>query len=90
MPKSDLPDRPSLEYLRKLAKDTDRIDDLYSELKRRQLLRSRRLLEGEPDESPEISFTSDLYTAFYGQREFGIRDPNGVELMFAQATNEVR
>ncbi|NUQ12874.1 MAG: VOC family protein [Gemmatimonadaceae bacterium] len=70
--------------------DTDRIDDLYSELKRRQLLRSRRLLEGEPDESPEISFTSDLYTAFYGQREFGIRDPNGVELMFAQATNEVR
>ena len=36
MPKSGLPDRPSLEYLRKLAKDTDRIDDLYSELKRRE------------------------------------------------------
>jgi hypothetical protein len=24
------------------------------------------------------------YTAFYGQREFGVRDPNGVEVMFAQ------
>jgi len=35
--------------------------------------------------APEVRFTLDLHTAFYGQREFGIVDPNGVHLMFAQA-----
>lgn len=62
---------------------TDRIDDLYAEFRRRQLERSRRLLAGEEGQLPGIDFTADLHTAFYGQREFGIRDPNGVELMFA-------
>jgi uncharacterized glyoxalase superfamily protein PhnB len=31
-----------------------------------------------------VQFTGDLYTAFYGQREFSIRDPNGVVLNFYQ------
>jgi hypothetical protein len=31
-----------------------------------------------------MRFTADLHTAFYGVREFGMRDPNGIELMFAQ------
>jgi ankyrin repeat protein len=63
---------------------TDRLDDLYSLLKRRQLEWARAALAGEAAEVPEVRFTLDLYTAFYGQREFGIRDPNGVELCFYQ------
>lgn len=64
--------------------ETDRIDDWYATLKRLQLARARAVLEGRPMEGPELRFTGDLYTAFYGQREFGLRDPNGVEVMFAQ------
>jgi ankyrin repeat protein len=63
---------------------TDRLDDLYALLKQRQLERGRVLLAGEATDAPEIRFKLDLHTAFYGQREFGILDPNGVELMFAQ------
>jgi catechol 2,3-dioxygenase-like lactoylglutathione lyase family enzyme len=61
---------------------TDRIDELYSLLKRRQLERARAVLAAESTAEPEVRFTGDLYTAFYGQREFSIRDPNGVELCF--------
>jgi ankyrin repeat protein/uncharacterized glyoxalase superfamily protein PhnB len=63
---------------------TERIDELYASVKHIQLERGRRLLEGRSIETSEIQFTADLYTAFYGQREFGIRDPNGIELMFFQ------
>lgn len=63
---------------------TDRLDDLYSLLKRQQLERARAALAGEATDTPDVRFKVDLYTAFYGQREFGIRDPNGVELMFCQ------
>lgn len=61
---------------------TDRLEDLYNLLKRRQFERARRTLAGETPDTPEVQFTADLYTAFYGQREFGVRDPNGLELMF--------
>lgn len=64
--------------------ETERLDDLYATLKERQLERSRALLAGEPTDAPEVRFTADLHTAFYGQRELGILDPNGVELRFAQ------
>lgn len=67
---------------------TDRIDDLYSVLKRRQLERAREELTGETSDGPEVRFSVDLYSAFYGQREFGILDPNGVELMFSQPIHE--
>ena len=63
---------------------TDRLDDLYARLKQRQLERTRAALAGAVTDAPEVRFTLDLHTAFYGQREFGIRDPNGVELMFTQ------
>jgi ankyrin repeat protein len=63
---------------------TDRLDDLYATLKRRQLEHARAVLRGAESDGVEIPFTLDLWTAFYGQREFGIRDPNGVELMFTQ------
>ena len=64
---------------------TDRIDDLYTHLKQRQLARARAMLAGETTDYPDVRFTLDLHTAFYGQREFGILDLNGVQLMFAQA-----
>ncbi len=63
---------------------TNRLDDLYSALKQRQLERACAVLAGEVGGELEVQFTSDLYTAFYGQREFGIRDPNGLELNFYQ------
>ena len=62
-----------------------RLDDLYASLKQSQMARANALLSGNQVEGPELRFTADLYTAFYGQREFGLRDPNGVEIMFWQA-----
>ena len=66
---------------------TDRLDDLYAVLKRRQLERARALLAGEDTAVPEVRFRTDLYTAFYGQREFCILDPNGVDINFYQAVD---
>lgn len=63
---------------------TERLDDLYALLERRQLERARAALGGEAADEPPVEFTGDLYTAFYGQREFSIRDPNGFELNFYQ------
>lgn len=63
---------------------TDRIDDLYAHLRHRQVEHSRATLQGNPAGEPEMPFVSDLHTAFYGQREFSIRDPSGVELVFHQ------
>lgn len=64
--------------------ETDRLDDLYAVLRSRQMAHAAAVLLGTVPEDPELPFTQDLHTAFYGQREFGLRDPNGVELMFAQ------
>jgi ankyrin repeat protein len=63
-----------------------RLDDLYGSLRQAQMARANAQLSGSPTAGPELRFTADLYTAFYGQREFGLRDPNGVEIMFWQAT----
>jgi len=63
---------------------TDRLDDVYARLRRHQLARGRALLAEGMTAEPEIRFTLDLYTAFYGQREFTVVDPNGVELSFYQ------
>lgn len=63
---------------------TDRLDDLYARMKRLQLERARAALAGEATDAAEVRFTADLHTAFYGQREFGVRDPNGVVLMLYQ------
>jgi uncharacterized glyoxalase superfamily protein PhnB len=75
---------------------TDRLDDLYAVLRQRQLERDRAELagggagaEGAAGSTgaagePDVQFTGDLYTASYGQREFSIRDPNGVVLNFYQ------
>ncbi len=63
---------------------TDRLDEFYAFLKQRQLEHARAMLAGEASAGQDVRFKLDLHTAFYGQREFGIRDPNGVELMFFQ------
>lgn len=67
---------------------TDRLDDLYAILRHRQLERARAALAGQTSDTPDVPFTLDLHNAFYGQREFGIRDPNGVELMFCQPLDQ--
>jgi ankyrin repeat protein len=64
---------------------TDRIDDIYAHLKEKQLARARAVLNGEPVTTLDVRFAVDLYTAFYGQREFGVIDPDGVHVMFAQS-----
>jgi catechol 2,3-dioxygenase-like lactoylglutathione lyase family enzyme len=63
---------------------TTRLDDLYARLRRHQLAWAAATLTGELTGAPEIRFTGDLRTMFYGQREFSLRDPNGVELFFYQ------
>ncbi|MBV9494080.1 MAG: ankyrin repeat domain-containing protein [Acidobacteria bacterium] len=47
---------------------TDRLDDLYAALAR----------------YPSAPFEEDLYTPFYGGRQFSVRDPNGLTLIFWQ------
>ena len=64
---------------------TDRIDDLYQLLKKRQLDRASAVLAGETPDFPEIKFRQDIHDAFYGEREFAIVDLNGYELFFVQA-----
>ena len=66
---------------------TDRIDDIYAHLKQRQLERANAILKGEATSAPDVRFTLDLHTAFYGQREFGVIDPDGVHVMFAQSVS---
>ena len=60
---------------------TTRIDDIYGRLKQLQLqgMQSDPTAEGRPI---EVRFTEDLYSPFYGGRQFGIQDPNGVDLYF--------
>jgi hypothetical protein len=41
-------------------------------------------LTAQPDDHEGIEFVEDIYDAFYGAREFGIRDLNGYTLYFIQ------
>ncbi|HUE84933.1 MAG TPA: hypothetical protein VMO26_02540 [Vicinamibacterales bacterium] len=50
---------------------TDRINELY------------HLFKGQRGE-PEVRFEEDLYTPFYGGRQFSICDINGLHLIFWQ------
>jgi hypothetical protein len=59
---------------------TDRVQDLYDVLKEHQLRGSRDGLEV----GLEVRFDEDLYTPFYGGRQFSIRDINGLSLIFYQ------
>ena len=62
---------------------TDRVEALYQALKQRQL----RAAGGAPNAAAaelEVRFDEDLYTPFYGGRQFSIRDINGLSLIFWQ------
>jgi catechol 2,3-dioxygenase-like lactoylglutathione lyase family enzyme len=56
---------------------TDNVEVLYQALKRRQLAEAATA-------EFEIRFDEDLYTPFYGGRQFSIRDINGLSLIFFQ------
>jgi len=55
---------------------TTRVQEIYDAVKTRQA-------NAAPDE-PEIRFAEDLYTPFYGGRQFSVLDNNGVHLIFWQ------
>jgi hypothetical protein len=61
---------------------TDRVQDLYELFKARQL----RSAGGAPGNGAheQVRFEEDLYTPFYGGRQFSIRDINGLALIFWQ------
>jgi ankyrin repeat protein len=62
---------------------TDRVEALYEMFKHVQF----RAAGGAPNAStgePDIRFDEDLYTPFYGGRQFSIRDLNGLVLIFWQ------
>jgi ankyrin repeat protein/catechol 2,3-dioxygenase-like lactoylglutathione lyase family enzyme len=67
---------------------TDRIQALYDVLKRHQLRAAERLANAADgnaaDSQFEVRFDEDLYTPFYGGRQFSIRDINGLSLIFFQ------
>jgi hypothetical protein len=53
------------------------VDDLY------QVLKSA-VPAGKAGDHEGIEFVEEIYDAFYGAREFGIRDLNGYTLYFIQ------
>lgn len=60
---------------------TDRVEALYTTLKQRQLAAAG----GTPNpDTGEVRFDEDLYTPFYGGRQFSIRDINDLSLIFWQ------
>jgi ankyrin repeat protein len=62
---------------------TDRVLELYEVLKARQLRAAGRALNAA-DGEVDVRFEEDLYTPFYGGRQFSIRDINGLALIFWQ------
>ena len=62
---------------------TSRIDEIYRLVRARQWQAARAALSGESG-SHEYRFDEDLYTPFYGGRQFGLRDPNDLSLIFYQ------
>ena len=62
---------------------TDHVQEVYEALKGRQLRMAGRPLNAAEGEF-EVRFEEDLYTPFYGGRQFSIRDLNGLALIFWQ------
>ena len=62
---------------------TDSIEPLYKALKQRQLRAAGSAMNSGAGDA-EVRFEEDLYTPFYGGRQFGIRDINGLSLIFWQ------
>jgi catechol 2,3-dioxygenase-like lactoylglutathione lyase family enzyme len=62
---------------------TDRVEPLYKAFKQRQLRAAGSATNADAGDF-EVRFEEDLYTPFYGGRQFGIRDINGLSLIFWQ------
>lgn len=62
---------------------TDRVEPLYKALKQRQIRAAESATNANAGDF-EVQFEEDLYTPFYGGRQFGIRDINGLSLVFWQ------
>jgi ankyrin repeat protein len=63
---------------------SDRVADLYQWFKARQLRSARAVLAGGEPAALPVPFEQDLHAPFYGGRQFSVRDPNGLELVFYQ------
>lgn len=64
---------------------TERIEDVYDAIKKRQLDRARRALAGETPDLAEVRFSEDLYDTHYGARIFSVVDPDGYALIFIKS-----
>ena len=62
---------------------TSTIDEIYRLVRARQWHAARAALSGEPG-GLECRFDEDLYTPFYGGRQFSLRDPNDLSVIFYQ------
>jgi ankyrin repeat protein len=62
---------------------TSAVAEVYALVKSRQLSAARAALAGDTT-GPQWPFDEDLYVPFYGGRQFSVRDPNGLSLVFYQ------
>ena len=62
---------------------TSGIAEIHALVKARQLHAAHAALAGEAS-GPQWPFDEDLYTPFYGGRQFSVRDPNGLSVVFYQ------
>ena len=74
-----MPGKPGKDEVR-LWFYTDKVDELYTIFKSRQLEVAQAALAGRQAEGFE--FVEDVYDPAYGKRQFSIRDPNGYTLIF--------
>jgi uncharacterized glyoxalase superfamily protein PhnB len=66
---------------------TDKVDAIYELLKSRQLDAATAALGGGAAGQDGVVFAQDIENMFYGARQFCIRDPDGYELYFIQASD---
>lgn len=62
---------------------TTAIESMYELVKARQLESARAVLAGDATVAA-VPFEEDLYSPFYGGRQFSVRDPNGLVVVFYQ------
>lgn len=60
---------------------TDSVEPLY---RRYRSMQWRAMTAPAGSDAVEVRFTEDLYSPFYGGRQFSIQDPHGVTLVFYQ------
>jgi ankyrin repeat protein len=60
---------------------TDRVEELYERLKAYQRAAVDQKTSGDED-LVEVRFDEDLYSPFYGGRQFSVRDPDGLSVIF--------